>query len=83
MTADGSSVRQATRPSSRKCIVHQKNGVMIATVTSGASQPPATALLTGRSATLSATTATPSTTIQADRQPRSRMPRWSWRKTFS
>jgi hypothetical protein len=75
MTADGSSVRHRIRPSSRKCIVHQKNGVMIAMVTSGASQPPAAPLLTGRSARLSATTATPSTAIQASRRPRSRMPR--------
>src|SRR5208283_3076604 len=38
MIADGSSLRHGTRPASRKCIVHQTNGVMIATVTSGASQ---------------------------------------------
>ena len=36
MIADGSSLRHVTRPASRKCIVHQTNGVMIATVTSGA-----------------------------------------------
>jgi len=37
MTADGSSVRHRTRSASRKCIVHQKNGAMIAAVTNGAS----------------------------------------------
>jgi hypothetical protein len=37
MSADGSSVRHATRPASRKSIVHQKNGAMIPMVTSGAS----------------------------------------------
>jgi hypothetical protein len=69
MIADGSSLRHGTRPASRKCIVHQTNGVMIATVTSGASQPPA-ALLTGLSATLSKATERHNTTIQASKRNR-------------
>ena len=75
MIAEGSSLRHGTRPASRKCIVHQTNGVMIAMVTSGASQPPPAALLTGLSATLSKATARHDTTIQASKRNRSRRPR--------
>jgi hypothetical protein len=38
--ADGISLLHGTLPASRKCVVHQKNGVMTANVTTAASQVP-------------------------------------------